>query len=95
MWNSNSLRSRRWGSLSKEESNESIGRDPLRQLPVKCSSSIVCTNSVSRLTQPKDRLVRAILNIHLYRWSIGGLAHPEIQILALSCFEEKNIIAII
>ena len=34
---------RRWGSLSNEASKERMGREPLRQLPVKWSSSIVCT----------------------------------------------------
>ena len=29
--------------MSKVASKERIGREPLRQLPVKCSSSIVCT----------------------------------------------------
>ena len=33
----------RYGAESNLESNESIGRDPLRQLPGKWSSAIVCT----------------------------------------------------
>jgi hypothetical protein len=43
MWRKSSFRTRRWGSLSKEASKERMGREPLRQLPVKWSSSIVCT----------------------------------------------------
>ena len=34
---------RRCGSEEKVASKESIGRDPLRQLPGKCNSDIVCT----------------------------------------------------
>ena len=46
MWRKSSFRTRRWGSLSKEVSKERMGREPLRQLPVKWSSSIVCTADV-------------------------------------------------
>ena len=34
---------RRCGWEEKVASKESMGRDPLRQLPGKCSSDIVCT----------------------------------------------------
>jgi hypothetical protein len=33
--------------------------------------------------------------VELDRWSIGHLAHPNIEILSLSGFEKKNIIAVV
>lgn len=41
----------RWGSVSKVESKERSGREPFRQLPVKWSSSMVCTNTSVSIQQ--------------------------------------------
>lgn len=36
-----------------------------------------------------------ILEMHLDSWAIGSFAHPYVEILAFTCFEEENVIAII
>lgn len=40
-------------------------------------------------------LVLTILHVHLNCWSIGGFAHPQVQVLALSCFEKKDVVAVV
>ena len=48
-----SLRTLKWGSLSKAASKDKIGLDPLRQLPVSRSSSMVCTFVLKIYRWPK------------------------------------------
>lgn len=45
IWVKRDLMSCRCGSVSKAQSKDRMGREPLRQLPVKLSSSMVCTGS--------------------------------------------------
>jgi hypothetical protein len=66
--------------LSKEASKERMGREPLRQLPVKWSSSIVCTADVDWFASSKWGIElgrgRTVLDMHLNGRSIGRFAHP-------------------
>lgn len=39
--------------------------------------------------------VLTILKVHLDCWPIGGLAHPYVEVLALPCFEEEHVVAIV
>jgi hypothetical protein len=63
--------------LSKEASKERIGREPLRQLPVKWSSSIVCTvEALVSWGRAVGSWQRTVLHVHLDSRSIGRFAHP-------------------
>lgn len=36
-----------------------------------------------------------ILHVELYSWSIGGFAHPEIEVLPFAGFEEEDVVAVV
>ncbi len=78
------------------ESNESIGRDPLRQLPGKWSSDIVCTvRHDGQLHLLILCMFLTILKMHLDSRSIRRFAHPYVEIFALPRLKEQNVIAIV
>lgn len=98
MWVRSSLITRRCGAEVKVASKDSMGRDPLRQLPGKWSSDIVCTARDAKISQVFREgmgAVLTILKVHLDCWPIGGLAHPYVEVLALPCFEEEHVVAIV
>ena len=88
----------RCGAEVKVESKESIGRDPLRQLPGKWSSDMVCTRcGYQRQPGSFAQTVKnhTVLQMHLDGRSIGCFAHPYIEILALPRFEEEHVVAVV
>jgi hypothetical protein len=36
-----------------------------------------------------------ILEMEFHGWAIGRLRHPEVEILALACLEEENVVAVV
>ena len=97
MCRKSSLITRRCGSLSKDASKERIGREPLRQLPVKWSSSIVWTVQFPLAWDGNGNWEGSstVLHMHLHGRSIRCFAHPQVKILSFSRLEEEYIVAIV
>jgi len=43
----------------------------------------------------RGRIKHTVLHVHLDCWSVGCLAHPQIEVLALARLEEENIVAVV
>lgn len=66
--------------------------------------SVYCAESISDHSMGRGNIgggrrvhgiVRTILQVHFHSRPIGSLAHPYVKILALSCLEEEDIVAIV
>ena len=72
------------------------GREPLRQLPGKWSSDIVCTGlKISWKVMAARSVTPTILHVHFHCWPVRRFAHPYVEIFSFPSFEEEHIIAIV
>lgn len=55
----------------------------------------MCTVAVSRYSSRRKIVRRTILHVEFACRTIGSLAHPQVQILAFPCLEEKDIVAVV